>query len=129
MTPKIIIHFKITGNFNPDELTEAVCLNPTNTWKSGEMVKNTLIVHKYDGWKLSTPEIHSHDLSTEINNIILLIAPYKLQLTNFCNKYHLNTEFSCVLTIEDDEFPSIHFDKELLNNLKSFNAEIDIDIY
>lgn len=129
MIPKIEIHFTITGSFDPDKFTEVTELKPTNTWKTGEKVQKTLITRKHDGWKLSTAETNSHDLDVEINKLISLLEPYKLQITNFCKESNLNIEFSCVINTEDNEFPSIHFDKKLIDNIKSFNAEIDIDIY
>jgi len=128
MLPKIKIHFTITGSFDPDKFTEDIGLKPTNTWKAGEAVQDTLIIRKKDGWKLTVAESESHYLDLEINNLINFLKPYRLQITSFCKKFNLKIEFSCVIYTEN-EFPSIYFDKELLENIRSFNAEIDIDLY
>lgn len=129
MTPKIEVHFIITGRFNPDEFSKNIGINATSTWRSGEAVNKTLITRKFDGWKISTDSALSHDLDAEITKLIELIKPYRLKINNFCSRRHLNSEFSCVITTTDNVFPSIHLDRNLIDNIKAFNAEIDIDLY
>ena len=129
MAPKIQTHFKVTGCFNPKEFTNKTGLTPTNTWKKGEVVQNTLVTRESDGWKLSTDEIITHDLDAEIKNLISLLSPSKIPIVDYCARNNLNAVFSCVIYTEDDEFPSIHFDRELLEDIRAINAEIDIDVY
>lgn len=129
MTPKIEMHFNVIGNFNPDNFTKATGLIPTSTWRTGEGVQGTLITRKFDGWKLSLGEIYSHDIDIQFKKLISILMPYQLSILSFCKKNNLNIEFSCVVTTEGDEFPSVYFDKKLINDINNFEADIDIDIY
>ena len=129
MIPKIEIQFKITGSFDSEEFTKEIGLKPTHVWRAGDSVQKTLITRKTDGWRISIAEKSSYDLDVEINNLILLLAPFKLSIIDFCNRKKLKAEFSCIITTEDNEFPSMHFGKGLLEEVLDYNAEIDIDIY
>lgn len=129
MTPKIQIHFIITGNFDPINFSKIMDIDPTIIWKKGEAVLNTKIIRKNDGWKLSTTEIMSYELDIELNKLISTLEPYRSQITNYCHQLRLNIEFSCVIITDGNEFPSICFNKELINKINNFEAEIDIDIY
>lgn len=127
MTPQIQTHFIITGIFNPEELTDTIGLDPTKVWRAGETVKDTLVSRRFDGWKLSTPEVSSYELDEEIKKIISFLDPHKLKIREYCAKHNLNIELSCIITTEEGEFPSVHFDRKLIEDINNFNAEIDID--
>lgn len=129
MIPKIEVYFKVTGKFNPNNFTEDIGIKATRTWRAGDSVKNTLIIRKFDVWEFSNDASHSHDLDIEISKLISFLNPYRSKITNYCKKNKLNSEFSCVVTTEENEFPSIHFSSDLIKNIDAFNAEIDIDIY
>jgi hypothetical protein len=128
MTPKIKVYFIVTGRFDPDEFTKAIGLKPKIVWRAGETVQNTLIKRKSDGWKITIDETASYDLDVEVKKLISVLDPYNVGIAHYCKENDLNAEFSCVVTTKEDEYPSIHFDKKLLKKIKSFNAEIDIDI-
>ena len=129
MIPKIEVSFKVTGKFDPDKFTKDIRLKATRTWRAGESVKDTLITRKFDGWAFSNDASHSHDLDIEITKLISFLKPYRSKITNFCKKHNLNSEFSCVVTTEENEFPSIHFSSDVIEDINVFNAAIDIDIY
>ncbi len=129
MSTKITVHFTITGRFDPNEVTKRLGMNPSKAWKFGDTIQKTLTTYKHDGWKLSTEEIDSLDLNEPLNQIWEIIQPHKTEIIDICNDLSLETEFSCVVEVEEDEYPTLHFDSEMIKQISELKADIDIDIF
>lgn len=129
MKTSIKIHFTLTGKFEPEEITSSLCIVPTKTWRFGDLIDNTHATYKHDGWRLSSDETESLDLNEQIMKIINVFHPYSLQLKEICKKLDLDSEIACAICIENDQYPSIHFNREVLSKISDMNTEIDIDIY
>ena len=129
MKTSIKVNFIITGKFIPSEITCALGVKPTDTWRQGDVYKDTLVTFKHDGWELYSDEIESLDLNGEILKIINLIYPYSFQLKEITKRLNLDIEVACEIWVEDYQYPTIYFEREVLSKLVDLNAEFGISIY
>jgi hypothetical protein len=128
MATEISVDFTLTGRFKPNEITNLLGINPTNTWEFGDSIQNTASRRKYDGWKLSTAN-KSDDLNKQIQSIIIQLSPHASKLRAFCEKFNLESEVACCIYVDNDEIPEIHFNHEIIKKLVELNTEIDVDFY
>lgn len=134
MATEILTEFTLTGiGFDPDEVTTLLGIKPTETWRLGDLIQNTFLHHKHDGWCLSTgqeelDEQNSIDVPRQVRFIFEQLQPYTSKLKDVCARFRLDVELTCVVYIEGDR-PAIHFDSDVVRWLAELNAEIDVDLY
>lgn len=129
MNPKIIVHFTLSGRFDPEEITLSLGVKPSRIWRYGDPIQNTLLKYKHDVWRISTDEKESLDLQECIQTLLDLIHPYSSGLIKVSSRLNLKSEIACVINIEGDQVPAIHLNKEIIEAITELNAEFDIDLY
>ena len=122
-------YFKITGDFDPDEVTHLLSLQPTRTWKIGDFRKNGT---KYDFavWEIGRCE--EYDVIVE-NQMRKTIAPL-LDKINLLNLIHRNNNVAFVLKIVPtiyvgDQNPCLAPPLDVIDFCHATRTEIDIDMY
>ncbi len=129
MNTSIKIHFSLTGKFDPNDITTTFDGLPTKTWRFGDLIERTIAKYKHDGWEVSSDEIESLDLNEQVKKLVDTLHPYSSELKEIIGKFNLYSEISCEIWVENDNYPAIHFDHQVLARILNLNAEIDIDIY
>lgn len=123
------VYFALFGaDFDPDEVTEIVGLQPTKTMRRADPVP------KHSGWIVSEGKVEGdcidiYDLSS---SLIAKIAPYKAELVRAKRALGLDAVLEVVLWISTDESistPAIGFDSEVISFLSDIGASIDVDTY
>jgi hypothetical protein len=129
MTSEVKATFSLTGfNFSPDKITSMLGISPTHTWRIGEpLKKNIAVKRKHNGWCISTNPENTLDLSKHVRALVDLLQPYIQRINKICHKYHADAEVSCVV-YTDEIMPIIHFEKDLVLQIATLGADIDIDI-
>jgi len=133
---RISAEFTLTGTgFNPDEVTSFLGIHPAKTWRKGDLVDpRTLPRYKHDGWKLSAgykelDEENAVNLSNLVLDIFHKLQPHTSRLKVVCEKYKLAAELTCVMYIEGNDRPEMHFDHDVVKWLAELNAETDLDLH
>jgi hypothetical protein len=132
---KIASHFILTGvGFDPDEITSLLGVQPTRTWRFDDPVPRTLLRRKHDAWFLSIgyerlDEEHTIDLMSQVRRIFDRLQPDTAKLIDICTRLKLQPVLSCVLYIEGNDRPAVHFDTDIVQWLAQLQAEIDVDLY
>lgn len=135
MATEIACEFLLTGvGFNPDEITILLGIQPTKTWRLGDLVPRTSLRRKHDGWLLSIgyehlDEEHSIDLMSQVRRLFDRLQPDTAKLIDICTRLQLESSLNCVLYIRGNERPAVHFDPDIIQWLAQLQAEIDIDLY
>jgi hypothetical protein len=128
MLPEIQAEFLITGvNVAPDEITDAIGVMPTRTWKMGEIIEKTTLPRKQNGWCLSTGYHHDFDLGKQAKDLLQSLLPKSELISSYCREHGLRCELACVIYLID-ETPSVNFDDETISGFAKLNASIDVDI-
>lgn len=123
------VYFALFGtDFDPDEVTEIVGLQPTETKRRADPIP------KHSSWTVSEGKVEGdvidvYDLS---NSLISKIAPYKAEIIRAKQSFGLDAVLEVVLWISTDESistPAIGFESEVISFLSDIGASIDVDTY
>ena len=129
MATRISAALTLTGSgCEPDEISKQVGTTPTETWKLGERIQNTMLRREHNGWSLSTGLQESDDLGQQMRTLLDQLRPYFFELKDCCTRWNLNAEIACVIYSEG-EIPAIHFDHDIIEGFAELGAEIDVDFY
>lgn len=134
MQSKISASFTLLGtdfspeDLEPEEITTALGIVPTETWKVGDLIsKKATFHHKQNGWSLKSKLEDSATLEDHVESVLEQLKPSWQPLVKMCTRYY--TEIECVIYVFGDDSPAIHFNRETLKRISELNAEIDIDLY
>lgn len=126
---KCYTYFKITGNFDPDYITEILNLTPEQSWKIGDLRRNGT---KYDFalWEIGRCE--EYDVEVE-NQMRKTIAPLQDKIS-LLNKIREENEVYYYLVIVPtiyvgDINPCLAPPLDVIDFCHATRTEIDIDMY
>jgi uncharacterized protein DUF4279 len=129
MASSVACHFTVTGDdFDPDDFTRRVGLTPTDRWRVGDIVGESVIHRKHSGWRCSLPRRSSLDVGDRIRTLLTELLPFADAIRQECKRSHLKAEISCVIFVGTPA-PAAHFDSEILAGAARLGAEIDLDLY
>jgi hypothetical protein len=132
---RIASEFLLIGvGFNPDEITALLEIQPTGTWRLGDLVPRTALRRKHDAWFLSTgyenlDDEHSIDVMSQARCLFDRLQPATAKLIEICTRLKLESALNCVLYIEGNDRPAVYFEPYIVQWLAQLHAEIDIDLY
>ncbi|PEC55498.1 hypothetical protein COK56_06810 [Bacillus cereus] len=132
-------YFSATGDIFPLEaITETLSIEPTRTYKKGDVVarrdnpnlvftKN--LYRKETDWTLSTGYQESYDINNQLHVILKLLEEKTEQLKQLKKKYDLEFLFMVVIQVENNESPAMYLQKDIIDFASSIQAEIHFDLY
>ncbi|MEG3898838.1 MULTISPECIES: DUF4279 domain-containing protein [unclassified Microcoleus] len=129
MESEIYAYFMLTGmEFEPEEVTAKVSINPTETWRKGDLINpRGTRRHKENGWSVYSQIEKSADLEEHINSVLEQLQPGWVPLLELCKCYA--AEIACVIYYRRGSVPAIHFAPDIVAQAAKLNAEIDVDFY
>jgi hypothetical protein len=119
--------FSDTDNFDPADLTEKIKIQPTRTWRKGDMIRENLY-RKETCWTLITSRIRTFELEASYQELMHILDG-KIQILSDYAK-----ENNCCIKIEpvikvDNAQPVIIISREIQETLLMLNATMEFDIY
>ena len=128
ITPKFRIALCLTGTIvSPDDITSAIGIVPTATWKVGDPIDSTRLRMKHDGWKLELPDRDGFELEPVLNEMLNIIDSRFDRVVETIKRHHLQCEIACAIYLQDAA-PSCNLTMDTLNRLCKVGATLDIDI-
>jgi hypothetical protein len=124
---KVELLFK-GNNFNPEDFSKAVGINPSKTWREGSIGKYKGC-HSYDLWEYNTGTKETLDLDGLMQEIYENFNPKKEIIKSLINKYSLDVSLNIIVGIVNKEIPDLTIEKSLIELLSFLNGEIGIDTY
>lgn len=122
-------YFRITGDFDPDLVTERLGVHPDKCWKIGDKRRNGT-EYDFASWEVGRCE--EYDVLTE-NQMHKTIAPL-IDKTDRLNE--IRNEFNVVFTLEivptvyaDNASPCLAPLLQVIDFCYATRTEIDIDLY
>ncbi|ADY22470.1 DUF4279 domain-containing protein [Bacillus paranthracis] len=132
-------YFSITGDIFPVEaITDALNIEPTRTYKKGDivarrdnpnLVSTKKLYRKKTDWNLSTGYQESYDINNQLYVILKSLEEKTEPLKQLKKKYDLEFLFMVVIQIENNESPAMYLQKDILDFASSIQAEIHFDLY
>ena len=131
MPTQIATSFSLTGNFNPDELSRTLGLQPTRTWRAGDSVGKRSIDRADDGGAIEVPRVDSLDVADQIAKLLTILEARLSDLFIVTAKYKLVSIVACAVYVEaaDGTPPAMHFPPETIARLNEMGTSLDIDLY
>ena len=123
-------YFRITGDFDPDRISEMLGLTPDKTWKIGDTRKGGVSQYEFASWRFGTCE--EYDVIVE-NQMLNTIAPL---LSKVDILREIKQQFDVHFTLE--VVPKVRFDEttpclapslQVMQFCCDTGTEIDIDLY
>jgi Domain of unknown function (DUF4279) len=128
MHSEISTYFRLTGAFNPDEITAVVGIAPTKTHRAGDLISpRATMRYQNNVWRLDSSLDQSCDLEDHIKDVLERLQPGGAALINLCTQYAASIE--CVISSYGGDRPAIAFSRDLLKQVTALNAEIGVDLY
>jgi hypothetical protein len=123
------VYFALFGDeFDPDEVTRAVGVQPTSTRRKGNPTP------KRTAWKVSTGKIASETIDVyEMSSLVVSRLSDKAdEIVAVKERLGLEAVLQVVIYLSNDESistPALGFDHNVIAFLNSVGASIDIDTY
>jgi len=123
------VHFTLYGdNFNPDDLTKFIGVQPTSTKVKGSPTP------KKSMWEYSTDKIENDiiDIYEMSSFVVSQLSPYTNNIRKAIEAFNLEATLSVALWLTSDEAkstPAIGFDSNVISFLHEVGATIDVDTY
>jgi hypothetical protein len=128
MTSEIAVAMRLTGqDFSPEKVTPLLGVSPTNTWRLGDTVQNTLLKRKHDGWEFALPVQAVLDLEAQLCALLDLFESRRHSVLEVCDRFGLEVEVACAVYVTD-EAPIMHLSSRTMRRIATFNANLDIDL-
>lgn len=130
---KVMAYFSAFGdNFPLEEVTNGLDVEPTETYKKGDVIKTfatKILRRKETSWTLSTGYQESLDINKQLDVILKSLKEKTKELLQLKKKYDLQFQFMIVIEIENNDKPAMYLQKNIIDFSSSIDAEIQFDLY
>lgn len=130
---KVMAYFSAFGdNFPLEEVTNGLDVEPTETYKKGDVIKTfatKILRRKETSWTLSTGYQESLDINEQLDVILKSLKEKTKELLQLKKKYDLQFQFMIVIEIENNDKPAMYLQKNIIDFSSSIDAEIQFDLY
>ncbi len=123
--------------YSLEAITEALSIEPTRTYKKGDvvarrdnpnLVSTKTLYRKETNWTLSTGYQESYDINNQLYVILKSLEEKTEPLKQLKKKYDLEFLFMVVIQIENNESPAMYLQKNIIDFASSIQAEIHFDL-
>lgn len=119
--------FSAENDFDPDELTRILRIEPTLAYHKGDFIRKDLY-RKETCWRLNTPRIETFEFE-EIFHVLTNILDGKMDaLRNYAKDNGLSIKIYPVIAVSNT-MPAIVITKETTDTLLLLNATMEFDMY
>ena len=120
-------YFTITGSFDPESITKRIGINPTDSWRVGDLNPRNSLERKFSRCSLRSRLATSESLEAHIADVL--------------DQLDANATTSKELSINEgggmqlvayfhSQFPGLHyFEREIIQRLGEYGLSVDCDFY
>ena len=119
-------YFTIAGDFDPDEITRAVGVTPTSSWRKGDLHPRTRTERKFSRWALESRIPRKEPLEAHIADVI---AQLDQQSESFALVSRERGGCMQLVSYFHEAYPGLHFDRALVDALARYSLTVDFDFY
>jgi len=124
-----------SGIFDPDKITELLCIEPFRKWKKGDRRKQVKdenypsAKYGFSSWSACYQTEPVIDAEEQCVNIVRALKEKIPLLHKIKNEYDVAFNISVVPHIYNEETPILIFNKEVIEFCYLTDTEIEIDLY
>ena len=123
---KCYAYFTVVGSFDPESITNRVGVNPTDSWRVGDLNPRNSLERKFSRWSLRSRLATSESLEAHIADVL--------------NQLDANTTSFKEISITESGgmqlvgyfhslYPGLHFEREMIQRLGEYGLSVDCDFY
>ena len=121
-------YFRITGEFDPDAVTEMLGLQPEKSWKIGDKRSNGT-VYNFATWNFGYCEDYDSIVDEQMRKTIAPLLPKIAVLKEIREKCDVNFYLEIVPTlVTDEEMPCLAPSLDVMQFCCDTQTELDIDL-
>jgi len=119
--------FSDEKDFNPNELTQILRIEPTATWHKDDLIRKNLY-RKETCWCLKTTRVETFDFEEVFHMFMNVLTDKMYLLGNYARENNLFVKIVPVIVVSNN-MPWIVITKEIADALLLLNATIEFDMY
>lgn len=129
-TTNIKAEFVIVGdNLEPDKVTNLLGVKPTQYWIKNEVIEGKSIRRKDSCWIIGTEYEASLDVNEQISKLMLILRNKTEILYDLKLKNGFEYLFVFIINVENNQSPTISFERGFLDFVHTIEAEFYVDLY
>ncbi len=82
---------------DPAEITRILGIQPSRTWRKGEIIPKTSLPHKSNGWLVESGLANTAEFEEHLDSLATALSPTIKKISNLPNG--IEAEISCVIYI------------------------------
>lgn len=120
--------FVIYGECFPiEEVTKILNINPSCTYKKGEILR--AVPMKENCWKIETETIETFDAEEQLDKILKLLISKEKELLEIKRLYDVEFKFDTVIEVEDKDFNGVRLEPNFIQFAARIGAIIEYNMY
>jgi hypothetical protein len=119
-------YFTVTDGFDPAEITVRVGVQPTESWRRGDICPRRQMERKFSRWSLYSRLGRDQELEAHIADVL---AQLDANAESFAA---VSSEFGGVMQLVGyfyREYPGLHFERAITEGLARYSLAVDFDFY
>jgi len=120
-------YFTVTGDFEPDSVSERLQLEPSDSWKKGGRNEVTHYERKFSRWSLRSRLQDTEKLEDHIRDVLDQLASRAEQVRELVDELGRG-EIECVGHFHAS-YPGFTLERHLIAAMARMNLELDCDFY
>jgi Domain of unknown function (DUF4279) len=119
-------YFTITGDFDPNGITDRLGIRPSESWHKGDRNERTHYERKFSRWSLNSRLDHSAALEEHVRDVLNQTRDHASAICE------IGQEFDCWVQLVGyfhNEYPGFGLDSESIAGLALLKVGIDCDFY
>ncbi len=123
-------YFRITGSFDPDEISAMLQLAPERQWKIGDYKKDGIHQFDFASWEIGKCTKYDFEVANQMRKTIAPLVDKIEQLRKIHSAYDVSFWLEIVPSVfADDETPCLAPTMDIIDFCHETRTEIDIDLY
>jgi|ERR1051325_3506247 hypothetical protein len=121
---RVIVSLTITTDRDPSEVSDLVGLQPSKTWRAGDLIGSTARRYQQGGWQLSSPSFA--DVEPAVDQLLSAIAVRTDELRGIAREAQLQIG---IVVYANAFVPAILLRADQVKTIADLGASIDVDLY
>jgi Domain of unknown function (DUF4279) len=119
-------YFSLRGSFEPAEVTARIGLEPTESWRKGEIDSKTQRERRVSRWSLRSRLPETEPLEGHIRDVLA-----QLDVRGEAVREVARQAEACMQLVAYfyGDYPGLHFDRDITEGLARYALDVDFDFY
>lgn len=127
MTNTVRVSLKVLGfEEEPEVITRQIGLQPTKTWRQGELIPGTIRPRAASGWEIAAREEGGTELEPQIELLFSRLKGKEAVIYDIASRARVELS---VVVYARESVPALHLPREAVEYLGRLQCAVDIDLY